>query len=68
MSQAEVLAVFGPGERLTWNQIIERCEGCTRRTVEQAIVAARKTGKLEVVDTVKTGRRGRSVFVYQVVE
>jgi len=70
MSQDDVIAAFRePGEELTWPQIIKRCEdaGCKRKTIEQAISAARKTDKIKVVGVEKSGRRGRSILKYALV-
>jgi len=69
MSQDDVLAAFRePDEELSWNEILDRCEGkAARRSIEQAIMAARRTQKIKVVRTEKTGRRGRSVLVYALV-
>lgn len=69
MSQDDVLAVFEPGEILTWPEIVARCLelGNARRTVEKNIADARRTRKLAVVGVEHTGRLGRSVLKYAVV-
>lgn len=68
MSQEDVLAVFEPGEILTWPEIVSRClaMGNARKTVEKNITEAYRTGKLESDGVEYTGRRGRSLLRYKV--
>lgn len=70
MSQDDVIAAFkSPDEELTWPEIIKRCEkaGCHKKTIGQAISAARKAKRIRVSGVEKSGRRGRSVLKYALV-
>jgi hypothetical protein len=70
MSQEDVIAAFrSPDETLTWAEIIKRCEntGCHKKTIGQAITAARKAKRIKVSGVEKSGRRGRSVLKYALV-
>lgn len=71
MSQADVLAVFGPGEQLTRAEIGRRMaeRGVKYSTALSNIVQARATKKLEKVGEVpnSVGKQG-SAWLYAVVE
>lgn len=69
MSQDDVLAVFGPGEKLTRAEIVARCvkRGLCARTADVNVSAARKTGKIDPIGIEYIGRLNRGVFRYQVV-
>lgn len=71
MSQADVLAVFGPGEQLTRAEIGRRMveRGVKYSTALRNIVQARATKKLKKVGEVpnSVGKQG-SVWLYAVVD